>query len=301
MSRKRGFTVPSSLDLLLDAMCNVFGAVLFAAILLGGSSVAERLSGNSNMVDKAAFDRLQTELEVTEDQLKALNMEYAILQNLAPVAEAQTQADQQLQQRYRQQTERANALAAELETMQTELDKLRRQQAVLQRWQGKSDELSRYLAAEQSKLQTQLKHTDIERVKLPELSGVNGQEPWWLLVTSNEIFVIGSNKHVRDLQSSGGGIRINMVSQDGEDYYKLRKLPGQGIKLNEFDFKKMAMPENQDKKFFPALLCEPDATANCALLIRELRRSQISYFWKIVPGNGAFLRTAREAKYEVAH
>ena len=300
MSRRRGIQTPSSMELLLDAMCNVFGAVLFAAILLGGASAAKKLQDGAGGVPESQYQQTLRQLKLQSDQLQAVNMEYDLLTALHGNAPVEKSADNmQTVQAYQQQVKRANSLAEELEKLQTRVNKLRRQLELLNQYKHDPQALKKLTAA-QEKLQQDLKNHRTEKVKLPELHNVSDQEPWWLLVTADEIFVIGSNQHVRKLQSAVPGARISMLEHAGEMVYHIVKTPGQGIKLSEFDFSMIALPESGSKTFVPGLLCEADATAHCALLIRELRRSNVNYLWQIVPDSGAVLRSSERSGYEVA-
>ena len=120
----RGNTPPSSMELLLDAMCNVFGAVLFMAILIGGVSVSNHLTGNQDQIDADLIERQRERLKTLESQLKLVDMELALQQNSFADDDntgiLQKNA-QTLQNQFRQQVHSSNLLAEKIENLQNQI------------------------------------------------------------------------------------------------------------------------------------------------------------------------------------
>ena len=57
-----------SMELLLDAMCNVFGAVLLTAILIGGAETVKSITNPAGTVEKKLYLQAQKELQLLKDK-----------------------------------------------------------------------------------------------------------------------------------------------------------------------------------------------------------------------------------------
>ena len=83
---KRSFEPPSSMELLLDAMCNVFGAVLFMAILVGGVSVIRNLMPQSG-VDPVQLEQQKQTVKTRRSELELLQQRCAFIESMPGIGE----------------------------------------------------------------------------------------------------------------------------------------------------------------------------------------------------------------------
>lgn len=273
-----------SMELLLDAMCNVFGAVLLTAILIGGAETVKSITNPAGTVEKKLYWQAQKELQLLESRQKIADLEKTMLQALPlpPDTTAQDTAPELLQ-RYRQNAALLNAQAQKIES------------------------LERAIAEDKALLRfTELDSDQVVTTPSPNelfLSGSRrtaGLQPWRLLITPQGVHVIGSNSMIRQGSNRDSDVEIKHFESGKNDFYRITAKPGRAVRLEEFQLKFPAAADARQPGFFAELLVHPDAIASSALLINNLRKNNIPYHWRIVSGNGALLRTAEGSKYEVS-
>lgn len=288
------FRPPASMDLLLDAMCNVFGAVLLAAILIGGLSSVKKLAAPSGGIDRKLFEQKSRELQKLQTELETLQLELSILNAIAPDAPQKSAAlDQNKLARYRRQVISANTLADEIESKQL----LLRQKQSDRQLQKKFTEAE--LDREIKKLAGKLAIAP-EPEKLPVKSYTDSLQPWRILVKKTHFFNIGSNLMIRRLSPPDNAVKIKSFKLDDEEFFHIRALPEKGVEIDSFDLGKLQIAPGTFDRYFVELLVEYDAVSSAALLVKKLRQNNILYHWRTIPPEGALLRTAQEGRYEVS-
>lgn len=295
------FKAPSSMELLLDAMCNVFGAVLFASILIGGMSVSRELAGRGDQVDSEAFNAMRAQSRLLDEQLKASAMELDMLQSLAgdsPAAHV-GKRDLGLQQRAAATVAAANDLALELNDLQRKLSLKRRELLQGRKFQDAADSRTPDdLAAEEKQLEQQLAKVTDRSWALPEKVVDPKLTPWRYLIAADEFFLIGSNAHIRYGRSNNNALEIKRFAYGENEFFRLIKQPGKGIAYSEAEL--LAQLENVDRQeHYIELLVEADAVARAAVIVQLLRQNNFLYNWRIVPESGALLRTGKRRNYEM--
>ena len=125
-------------------------------------------------------------------------------------------------------------------------------------------------------------------------------EPWRVLLTGKEIFIIGDNKAIHQRSAVGSGVDITIYREGEVDYFYLTGQPGKGIALKDFNLQKLALPADKTHKYFVEILADADSIDRAGQLIKALRKQNFSYHWRVVPSNGATLRSSNRRKYEVA-
>ena len=275
-----------SMELLLDAMCNVFGAVLLTAILIGGAETVKSIANPAGMVDKKLYLQAQKELQLLESRQKMADLEKTMLQALpAPPAAPPDNTEQQLLQHYRQKAAQLNALAQKIESLK---QALAQDKALLE-----FARLPENPAPENS---------SANELTLSGSRRTAGLQPWRLLITPQGIHVIGSNPMIRRGSTRNSAVTIKHFEADKNDFYRITANSAQAIKAEDF---KLDLPrEKQDSRhpgYFAELLVHPQASAQAAWIIKNLRHNNIPYHWRFVSHNGALLRTASKgSKYEVS-
>ena len=71
-----------SLELMLDAICNVFGAVLIIAITVGGIAVTGKLLKNNSAITAGQLEKAKMELAAAQTRLDNARTELNMLRNL---------------------------------------------------------------------------------------------------------------------------------------------------------------------------------------------------------------------------
>ena len=147
-------------------------------------------------------------------------------------------------------------------------------------------------------LEAQIKQSSAAKLDLPETFKSKSLTPWRWLLSSDEFFCIGSNKHIRYGRERNKTIEITRFNYNGSDFFKIIKQPGQGMAYSSEML--ASQLENVDRKqHYIEILAEPDAVYRAAGVIDFLRRNNYLYNWRIVPESGAMLRTGTRRYYEV--
>ena len=273
-----------SMELLLDAMCNVFGAVLLTAILIGGAETVKSITNPAGTVEKKLYLQARKELQLLESRQKIAALEKAMLQALPlPPDTASKDTAPELLQQYRKNAAKLNALAQKIES--------------LERTVTEDKALLEFASLPPNSSPEVLPTNELA------LSGSRrtaGLQPWRLLVTPQGVHVIGSNSMIRQGSERDSDVEIKHFESGKNDFYRITAKPGRAVRLEKFKLQFPAAADAGQIGFFAELLVQPDAIASSALLISNLRKNNIPYHWCIVSGNGALLRTAEGSKYEVS-
>ena len=287
-------TPPSSLDLLLDAMCNVFGAVLFMAILLGGISTVRHITSQNGVTleqlqqQQQQIKNLQSSLAEISARCKLLESIPVISNDLPPTAPSEDLPSLLLQ---------VNTLALELDDLQQKLLAERQKASLQPKLAARSmEQLTARVQELQDKLSAQAPNTftPTPPVRTDTL------EPWRVLLTKNEIFIIGGNRDIHLKKAVGGNINITSSQDNDTEFFHLTKVIGKGIKLKDFTLQKLQLPNENPGRYFIEILAEGDCIVQTAQLIQALQAENIAYNWRIVPTTGATLRSSLKGNYEVA-
>lgn len=293
---KLSIKTPDSLELLLDAMCNVFGAVLFMAILFGGISVSREIAEDADAVKSSQIRQAENELKLLTSQIRSVQMEYDLLAPLkVENMNGNAAVQPMLREQYRQALTQVNALADRLETMQTEKLQYEQENALIGKYAAAADG-SNQLQEEIRRLEKRI----IENV-LPENETFMRRktfdlQPWRILIADNAVYLIGANTDIRR-RSSQGAVNIKYLQSGNDDFYYITKKNGCGIPLGELDVRSVLPPGNG---YFVELLVEPDGVSAAAQLLRVIRSQKLFYNWKIVPHEGSLLRTQSGGSYAVS-
>ena len=293
---KKHFNTPDSMDLLLDAMCNVFGAVMLAAIIIGGTAAGKYLYEKDDTVDIQKFQHAQEELRLLDQQIKAVQTEKQLLSTLPLAPAKQSPAHARNLRHYRLLAMQANTLADEIESLQRQLAGERTRQMQLKKYS--LNELQTMLLQVQSELK---KPAEKAALKIPARHQSATLQPWRLLVSKQAVYVIGSNRMIRQGIYKNSQVKVTAFQFKGNEFYCIVKRHGHGIDHQQLSFQAIA-PAGDISKYFIELLVEPDAIAQCAWPLRQLRAKQMLYNWRTVPADGAVLRSGKiGGKYEVSY
>lgn len=285
-----------STDLLLDAMCNVFGVVLLIALVFGGISISRKIS-SPDKISRETLQKAQSESALLNSQIRAAQAQRELLQKLSGKSNAgqsELAVDKTLEREHRLLLDKVNGLADRIE----ELDR----QLFYEKNYG--ERLSNSSVAQEKDLIAQynnsLKQNKDSRMVLYGSARVNKLQPWRLLVDAEKFYIIGSNRDIYLNNRIGSAVKINSFKQGPHRFFRIEKLPEKGCGLQEFSLEKLALPSGDRAGYFVELLVEPDAVAAAADIIAELRRENILFAWRIISGKSAVLRTAERGDYEVS-
>lgn len=282
-----------STDLLLDAMCNVFGVVLLTAIIIGGISISRTISSPDHVSSKS-LQQAQNESALLNRQLNAARSQRELLQSL----QSRTIA------------------ASDSVAVNKTLENRRRELALeVNKYADKIEEISRIIAAEK-KLQYKLKNSSIQQEKalIDQLENALAQNrenpaisyalvpaenltPWRIIIDSEKFYIIGSNQDIYRKTAENSGVKIHSFRHEKNRYFQISKIPAKGIPLQEFIPGKLF----DKNRYFAGLAVESNAIAAAAGIISTLRKNNIAFTWQIIPEDGLVLRTAERGNYVVSY
>lgn len=289
-----------SMDLLLDAMCNVFGAVLFLAILLGGIKIASDMQNDSGTVSRAEYDKLAARQALLKDQLHAAEKEYTLLAALSiPQDVQQLKIDPKLLENYQKQTAKVNALADRIEHTQKQLAAAQKRLKIKQYLSKNPGKAQAELDSEIARLQKLLAEIPAEKIAEQIITRSNTKQPFRILLTCRKVYLIGSNRDIRLGSSNDSDVTIKLYRRDASELFHITKRPEKGIKLENFSLDMLPFSPEEYKDHFVEILVEDDAIAQTAVLLKLLRSRNISYNWRTVSRYGANLHSQTGAVYEV--
>lgn len=273
-----------SMELLLDAMCNVFGAVLLTAILIGGAETVKSIANPVGTVEKKLYLQAAKELQLLESRQRIADLESTMLQALPqPPAAPPADPAPELMQKYRQYAAKLNTLADKIESLERSI--------------AENKALLEFVKMQED---TDLISAATGELNLTGSHRTAGLQPWRLLITQQGVYTIGSNAMVRRGSSSDSAVEIKHFESNRNDFYRITPKSGRAVKLQDFQLEFPAADNPKQPGYFAELLVLPDAVAPTALMIKNLRKNNIPYHWRIVSSNGALLRTAAGGKYEVS-
>lgn len=181
-----------STELLLDAMCNIFGVVLITAIAIGGVTISQKFSAPGK-ISQQSMQELQSKSSLQATQLAAARSQREILQELAkniPVNTPEDSGKQLLDQQYRQLLDRVNTLADRIEAADRQLAQA---QAVEERLNNSSEEKERLLIA---RYREALEQKSGQAVQTFGKVRAKSLKPWRILVDKEKFYTIGSNQDI---------------------------------------------------------------------------------------------------------
>ena len=272
----------SSLELLLDTMCNTFGGVMFIAIsifvIISGMTQIEQADSEVEEVDTVALQQQISELNLN---LKELQMS---MQNKTAEIETRKNIDQtdnleklqQLTKLLKELEIQEKALNAARIATQKALQRTRRALSSAEQQDKKIDRKIEQLEQELSKLYgdiTKLKNAKVDSKKMVfKLIQSSNRFPCWIIVDKEHIYPVGP--------FPGGGyhsaVNVQPVKfRDGTSGNQCTIKPGQGIvimdgnKLSN-DFRKFlnTIPRN----YAPMFYIYPNSAATIHKMREVLKR-----------------------------
>lgn len=214
----------SSLELLLDTMCNTFGGVMFIAIaLIVVLSITVRSEAAIETTDdltelRQKLRMLQEELKLSQktvssqsEYLKALEGDprlksYEQIFELEKTVQSQEQEKKRAEDAARAQTEQT---AQAEQAKENERKKLQEEQAA----QRAADDRLHQYEEELVRLQEQLRNVATGKISFKLLRKIENKTPFYLIVYNNRIWQIGPF-----LESTGSGYRIHSDVNAREEF-----------------------------------------------------------------------------------
>ena len=283
-----------SLDLLLDAMCNMLGGViflaLFAALILFAPASPRRNAAGTD-------SRTERELAVS---LEALRGRAALLRELAPEHPLPSDAGEE-----RQLREACRRAEQEFRTLQNEWERRRAARERAGREQRLREDFRERTPAERERELARLRsaNDDLRReiAALPAKPWVfapparSTLQPWRLVLADGKLYRLGDNAAVR----SGGSaeVRAEAVRRAGGVYWMLRPEPGRGVPWRDFDWQEWSRTVPRDRCFVE-LLTLPGDIAGAAAVREELRRLGFQQHWCVRDPENLALTTRKDGVYE---
>ena len=290
-----------SMELLLDAMCNVFGAVLFAALLVGGVSIVRQAPAAADRVPWEQLRQLQLENSLLDAQLQASTLECSILQNLPQKKTPAGQSTQQqaLRRKYQQQVQQANTLAGAVEAAADRLQQKKQQRAWLKKFSAQSQQTVARLERSIDLLQKKLASPPKKSITILSAGETDKLRPYRLIVTANKVYPAGSDNDIfgKTLPDS---VKATAFRQGDQEFYLLQPIPGKGINIADLKLDMLKLPADFANKYFIEMAVEPDAIAAAAEILKVIRQGKLLHAWHTVKPGEAFWRTAARSSYEVA-
>ena len=293
----RKFQSPGSLELLLDAMCNVFGVVLLAAIFIGGAATYKRLTAPGETVERKVFEQLANEYVMLQQETENAVLEINILSAFSSTAESSARQpdDEKSVELCRQQAQCANELADRIETAQKNVNQLKKDLAFLEKVKMET------LDAKINELAGKSAGTDGAAVNAAPVRIDAGKlRPWRVIVSSGKLYNVGNNAMIRRTGSVSGDVKIKSFRLDGMEFYRVEKIPEQGVAVENFNLEYLQIPENEKERCFIEIMAEDNAVSPSALVLHKVRSGNYFYNYRVIPQNGVILRTDAGGKYEVA-
>ena len=292
---KRKPFASDSMELMLDAICNVFGAVLMIAITIGGVSITGKLHKQDSVSTSEQMQKAQQELTLLQTQLLNTETELALLKKLPLPLSSNTAITGSTAevQKYNLAVQQANNLADQIED-------LRKQQQILQhknRLLATADQPGAISKTQKkiAQLQQSLQKESAALPTLPLLQSNTQLQPWRLLLDEQGLcYLAGSNQAIHSCNPPGNEVSIKRFEAYGSYFYNLTPIPGRGRKLTGSSTQSPLLPNDGQKKYFIEILCPGKAIAQGSELLKKLRKERYFTSFRIIPDNAAVLRTASE-------
>lgn len=311
MGRRRKNSPSSSLELLLDTMCNTFGGVMFIAISLTviASMMTPQASTESQSQAVKNAAELRTEIASLQDTLEALKMRRSAKEDilrrfgddprlalLTQITEAEESlkhltVQTQLQSLADSQLRNENALLTLI------LDSPRRILAELQNRQTALSEHQRLTEKELQSLKTQMKsQMVVRRIVFKKLQPVTDQSaPYFMLISRDRLYHIGPLDPVNPEKT----IHSDVLSLSVSGFIQCEPKSGTVLAINDrlvpSALSSLRLPADR----FLSFQVSPESANTFYQLANELKKQQIPYRWSaIFPGNEAGFAISSEAEYE---
>ena len=282
-----------SIDLLLDAMCNVFGVVLLMAIILGGISASRQIT-SSDRIDSRQMQQAQNESALLASQLQAAQSQRELLQSLlgkSDLSGGLVPIDHSLQDKHRKLVIEVNKYADKIEDISSRIAKEKMFQA---RLKNSSVEQEKALIA---RLKNTLAAGGDTPVAAYGLAPAKHLTPWRIMIDPEKFYIIGTNQDIYQGGAENSGVTVSSFKYGKIRFFQIRKVPDKGFLLQDFSPDRLI---DQDKNFVE-LSVTGNAIAAAAAVIAELRKHNIAFIWQIVPEEGMLLRTAERGNYVVSY
>ena len=295
----RKFQSPGSLELLLDAMCNVFGVVLLTAIFIGGAAAFKRLTAPDGTVERKVFEQLANEYVMLQQETENAILEINISSALANTTKspAVLPDDEKSAEFCRRQAQKANELAGRIENAQKKVDQLRKDFAFQKKVSIKT--LDSKIKALAEKIADPDNSAGVK--ELPVRIDAGKLQPWRVIVSAGKLYNAGSNAMIRRTGSASGDVKIKSFRLDGMDFYRLEKVPERGVVIEKFALEYLQIPENEKGRYFIEIMAEDNAVSASVPVLHKVRSGNYFYNYRVVPQNGVILRTDAGGRYEAAH
>ena len=304
MSSKK--SLPESMELLLDTMCNTFGGVMFIAIslaLLVFMLHKEYSPEKQNEMDQKTIDllkeekqRLNNRYELVKKDIEMLKKEISIKNPVAPeLRRAVIDLEQQLRD-----------VEAELENLKNKMTSARRRTDKLKqqndRMQSELNDKKKSISRKLKTLEQRRKHLDTEitlwRKKLTSTprryihfasNKLTNANPYTVLVKNGNVYRLGTN-----VRRSSSEVRVrlegNIVHMTPVHGVSIDSLTTESVR-NMFD----SFSRNHH---FLWIEVSPESLASFVVLRRMLRANDMPVYWYLEPEFHVVL--VRDANYSAA-
>lgn len=228
MKRTRLHTADDSLDLMLDAICNVFGGILLLAILvvLQTRVSVQDLSRQSDL--EIQMERLQMEVDKTAEQVQVLHGRRDILETSYRREHPEEKEEVlKTQQTWSDQSRKQILLYEEAQ------NKLSQAQQVLSEYEMKIMELDSKIEVEQAQNKSlqnradEVEQATSEHIRLPRFRIDYSKNPIYFVIQGGKIYALGSEHQsgrgsyiskecrITPLKSVFGGVKIEPIEGKG--------------------------------------------------------------------------------------
>ena len=313
MSRRRSEEDDSSLELLLDTMCNTFGGVMFIAIsvfvLLSAmsqdpsSKVQEKTSDPATL--RQEITRLQTLLEKVRNDIQIKNQ---LLQIKKTAREnPRLQEIMIMQQMVKENNLKISAAEIESQLLHKEKTELIKQQLEQQKiLSEKMQELREQEAVEldtAQKLAKLMQQNILQRTLTFKLIRHGSKAPFFLMVSNNEVYPVGpwQKKGVKD-QIDPAVTHKNYI-RNNVSVVECNTVPGKGITIikngkvtQEFLDLLKRLPADRTPKFF----ITPNSAQSVFTMRSYLKKHNIEHGCTIAASDNEpfYFQYTQQADYE---
>ena len=287
-------TSSDSLDLLLDAMCNMLGGVIFLALF-----AALLLTLPAPEKERGAKPDSRSEAELAQS-LAALRERAAFLRALRP--ETETEEEAGAERRLRDECAGAEA------EYRTLLDRRRRRQAARERAARERQLREDFLALSPAERECELARLRDENLRLRrEIAALPAKpwvfapttrsalQPWRLILADGRLYRLGDNAAVR--RGGSAEVRAEGLRRNGQEYWMLRVEPGKGTPCADFPWEAWSETVPRER-YFIELLVLPGDVAGAAAVREELRRLGFRQSWRVRNVENLALTARKGGVYE---
>lgn len=302
-----------SLDMLLDAMCNTFGGIMFVALLLCiMSNMAnpddfrkESSPAQGSAVDAGPIENMRLEGKLQEIEQTLLQVEQAI-QGFQVLAEGQSQQDDEKRLEEKLAALRQQ-LALQEEDLKTAEERLEEAEAQSGAMDDEKKALQEKLAKAEERLQAAKGETEQEgeenqvrqKVRLPQAQRTD-KSPVWIIMRGGKLLCtqpVEGGSFAQNYDTSL--LRVNV----GDDRAVLMPLPGKGILPGTASRPSAALKTivnafKTDGKHFASFAVYPDSFNAFIEARNYLTAQKVDYNWAPMPGQDAPLVLVAGTEFE---